>query len=268
MKILFLGDVFAAPGRAALKKYLPLLKAEHQPDVVIVNGENSAHGRGISDETAAAIFAAGADIITLGDHTFDQKGSDALLANNPKIIRPANFAAGTPGRGHTVFTTASGKKIMVMQLLGRVFMKTASVTDCPFRTFNALTEDMKLGKDVDAIFVDFHAEATSEKACFFGHADGKASAVVGTHTHIPTNDARIFPKGTAVQTDAGMCGDYESSIGLSLESVVPSYLSAGRHYFQPATGNATLGGVLIETDDKGKAIKIQSLMTPAFTKEK
>jgi 2',3'-cyclic-nucleotide 2'-phosphodiesterase len=253
MKILFLGDVFGEPGRAALKHFLPQLKAEHAPDVTIVNGENSAHGRGISADTAKDIFAAGADIITLGDHTFDQKDSDVLVAGNPKIIRPANFGAGTPGRGSIVFTTHSGKKILVANLLGRVFMKTASQTDCPFRTMDGLLAVNKLGKDVDAVFVDFHTEATSEKACFAHYVDGRVSGVVGTHTHIPTSDTRILPKKTAFQTDAGMCGDYTSSLGLDLQAPTQAYLSAGRHPFTPAKGPATLNGTLLETDANGLA---------------
>lgn len=255
MKVLFLGDVVAGPGRAALKKHLPELKASLGLSCVVVNGENSApNARGITAETAAEIFAAGADVITLGDHTFDQKGVEETLAANPKIIRPANYPAGTIGRGSTTFVTREGKKVTVINLQGRVFINQQ--TDCPFQLSKKLMEEHKLGETTDAIIIDMHAEATSEK-CMMGHIwDGKASLVVGTHTHIPTADTRIQPGGTAYQTDAGMCGDYQSSLGMSYQSVMPGYFTRGRHAFQPATGEATLSGVLVELNENGLATKV------------
>lgn len=257
MKILFLGDVVAAPGRAALKKHLPDLRKQHGLTCVVVNGENAANGRGINAETAAEIFAAGADVITLGDHTFDQKGIEELLASNPRIIRPANYPAGTVGRGHTVFTTQSGQKIAVINLQGRVFINQQ--VDCPFQTAKRLMEEYRLGENANAIIVDMHAEATSEK-CMMGYVwDGKATLVVGTHTHIPTADTRVQPGGTAYQSDAGMCGDYHSSLGMSYQSVLPGYLTRGRHPFQPATGEATLSGVLVEVNEQGLATSAQPL---------
>lgn len=257
MKILFLGDIVAGPGRAALKKHLPELRRSQGLSCVVVNGENAANGRGITAETAADIFAAGADVITLGDHTFDQKGIEELLAGNPRIIRPANYPAGTVGRGATVFTTQEGKKVVVINLQGRVFINQQ--TDCPFQLSKRLMEEYRLGENADAIVIDMHAEATSEK-CMMGYIwDGKASLVVGTHTHIPTADARIQPGGTAYQTDAGMCGDYASSLGMSYQSVMPGYFTRGRHPFQSATGEATLSGIMVELNEKGLATHVQPL---------
>lgn len=258
MNILFLGDVVAGPGRTALAKHLPALKAQYNVECTIVNGENACHGKGITADTAQEIFSAGADVITLGDHTFDQKGVEELLISHPRIIRPANYQRGTAGRGHTVFTTSSGKKIGVINLQGRVFMRHQ--IDCPLVVSKQLMDDYKLGQTCDALVIDIHAEATSEKAVM-GHIwDGKASLVVGTHTHIPTADTRIQPAGTAFQTDAGMCGDYHSSLGVSFESVLPSFQTVGRHAFQPSTGEATLSGVLVTVGANGLATAVKRVI--------
>jgi 2',3'-cyclic-nucleotide 2'-phosphodiesterase len=255
MKILFLGDVAATPGRVALKQHVPALREKYALDMVVANGENAASGRGITSETAQDIFAAGVDVITLGDHTFDQKGIEELLAGNPRVIRPANFPQGTVGRGHTLFTTPSGKRVAVINLMGRVFMRGS--LDCPFQAAKGLMETYRLGDTCDALIVDIHAEATSEKAAMGYWWDGKASLVVGTHTHIPTNDARLQPKGTAFLTDAGMCGDYNSSLGMSFESIMPGFLSAGRNKFTPADGEATVCGVVVEVGDNGLALRVE-----------
>ncbi|MFZ2586838.1 MAG: TIGR00282 family metallophosphoesterase [Alphaproteobacteria bacterium] len=258
MNLLFLGDIAASSGRTALAKHLPLLREKYALDCVIANGENShSTSRGITEDTAQEIFRAGVDVITLGDHTFDQKGVEVLLAQNQRIIRPANYPQGTVGRGHTVFTTASGKRVGVINLQGRVFINQQ--TDCPFQKAKALMDELRLGDTVDALVVDIHAEATSEK-CLMGYVwDGKASLVVGTHTHIPTNDARIQPKGTAYQSDAGMCGDYNSSLGMSFESVLPHMLQRGRFKFEPASGEGTLCGVLVTVGANGLATHVQSI---------
>lgn len=257
MNILFLGDIAATPGRKALAKHLPSLKQQYAVGCTIVNGENAANGRGITADTAAEIFAAGADVITLGDHTFDQKGVEDLLATNPRIIRPANYPQGTAGRGHTVFTTADGKRVGVVNLQGRVFMRHQ--IDCPLAKIKELLADYRLGDNVDALVIDIHAEATSEK-CVMGYVcDGKASLVVGTHTHIPTADARIQPKGTAYLTDAGMCGDYHSSLGMSYDSVLPNFQTVGRHKFEPASGEGTLCGVLVSVGKNGLATAVQQI---------
>jgi metallophosphoesterase (TIGR00282 family) len=255
--IVFLGDIVGTPGRAALKKHLPELRRQLEASCVVVNGENAASGRGITAEAAAEIFAAGADVITLGDHTFDQKGIEELLAGNPRIIRPANFPSGTVGRGSCTFTTAEGKTVAIINLMGRVFMRGS--LDCPFQAVKHLLEQYKLGEGADAILIDIHAEATSEKVCLGHYVDGKATLVVGTHTHIPTSDAHIQPAGTAYMTDAGMCGDYNSSLGMSFPSVLPNFLSAGRNKFIPAEGEATLSGVVVSVAENGLASAVKAV---------
>lgn len=256
MKLLFLGDIVSTPGRAALLKHLPGLREKHNLHAVVANGENSAGFKGITVESANDIFRAGVDVITLGDHTFDQKGTEELLAANPKIIRPANYPAGTVGRG-SVVATIGGKRIGVINLQGRVFINQQ--TDCPFQKSRELMKEYILGETVDALVVDVHAEATSEKVCL-GHLwDGKASLVVGTHTHIPTSDTRVLPGGTGYQSDAGMCGDYNSSLGIQFASVMPVFEKRGRFKFEPATGEATLSGVIVTLDEKGLAISAQPL---------
>lgn len=257
MNILFLGDIVSSPGRTALATHLPGLREKFKLDCVIANGENSHHGRGISADTAQDIFKAGVDVITLGDHTFDQKGVEELLAANGRIIRPANYPQGTVGRGHTVFTTRDGLRVGVVNLQGRVFINQQ--IDCPFQKTKELMETLKLGDTVDALVIDMHAEATSEK-CVMGHVwDGKASLVVGTHTHIPTSDTRILPGGTAYQSDAGMCGDYDSSLGMTYASVLPNFKTRGRHKFEPATGEASLSGVIVTVGANGLATAVHPL---------
>ncbi|HEX2858658.1 MAG TPA: TIGR00282 family metallophosphoesterase [Alphaproteobacteria bacterium] len=257
MNILFLGDIFGSPGREALAKHLPHIIEKHGISCVIANGENSANGRGITLETANDIFKAGAHVITLGDHTFDQKGAEELLVLKDKIIRPANYQQGTAGRGFVIHTTPAGQRIGVLNLQGRVFM--SQQIDCPFQYAKRFVEEHELTKDYDALVVDFHAEATAEKVCLAHVFDGHATLVVGTHTHIPTADTRVLPGGTAYQTDAGMCGIYNSSIGLSFESVLPNYYTRGRRAFQPATGEASLSGVLVSANAKGLAQSVKPI---------
>lgn len=258
MNILFLGDIVGHSGREALKKHLPSLRATHELDAVIANGENAAaNGRGLTLADAQEILNTGVDIITLGDHTFDQKGTEEWLATHPKVIRPANYPAGTPGRGATTFTTSSGKRITVVNLLARVFIRT--LVDCPFATSRKLWEDHKLGESCDALILDFHGEATSEKAVMAHYWDGKASLVVGTHTHAPTNDCFIHPQGTAFQSDAGMCGDYLSSLGVTYASALPLFTTARPTRFEQAKGEATLCGTLLTVDATGRATSVQPL---------
>jgi 2',3'-cyclic-nucleotide 2'-phosphodiesterase len=251
MKILFLGDIVSTPGRTALKTHLSTLREKHGLTAVIANGENAANnGKGLTAADAQEIFNAGVDVITLGDHTFDQRGFDDFLATNPRIIRPANYPTGTVGRGH-VMVTIAGKRIAVINLQGRVFMR--QLIDCPFRASTELQQTYQLGQNCDAIIVDMHCEATSEK-CNMGYAwDGKATLVVGTHTHIPTSDTRVQPGGTAFQADAGMCGDYNSSLGVTNSSAMPSFTSAMRYKFEQSTGEATLSGVIVTVKDNGLA---------------
>lgn len=255
--ILFLGDIVSAPGRQALKKHLGALREKHNLTAIIANGENAAqNGKGLSAADAQEIFNAGVDVITLGDHTFDQKGFDDFLASNPRIIRPANYPSGTVGRGH-VNVTVGGKRIAVINLQGRVFMR--QLIDCPFRMSTELQKDYKLTENCDAIIVDIHAEATSEKCNMAYTWDGKASLVVGTHTHIPTSDTHIQPGGTAFQCDAGMCGDYNSSLGVTNASAMPSFTSAHRYKFEQATGEATLSGVIVSVGENGLATAVKPL---------
>lgn len=257
MKILFLGDIVSVPGRTALKTHLPALREKYGLTAIIANGENAANnGKGLTASDAQEIYNAGVDIITLGDHTFDQKGFEDFLATNPRIIRPANYPQGTVGRGH-IIANIGGKRIGVINIQGRVFMR--QLIDCPFRASTELQKDYRLGDNVDAIIVDVHAEATSEKCNLAYVWDGKASLVVGTHTHIPTSDTHIQPNGTAFQCDAGMCGDYNSSLGVTVPSSLPSFTSAHRFKFEQATGEATLSGVIVTVGANGLATAVQPL---------
>ena len=242
-------------GRDVVMEYLPKLRREHGIDFCIINVDNAAHGFGIMPAMADDFFTAGADCLTLGNHGFDKREIIPQLDNEARLIRANNYPRGTPGRGCQQFTLADGRKIAVIHTMGRVFMDPL---DDPFaRT----TEDLKpysLGANVNAIIVDIHAEASSEKMALAHFLDGKVSAVVGTHTHVPTNDARIFFGGTAYQTDLGMCGDYRSVIGF--ETAVPIERFTRKmptEKLTPAMGDGTLFGCIVETDDKtGKAINI------------
>ena len=257
MKLLFLGDVVGRGGRAAVAGMLPKLRAEWRLDFVVVNGENATGGMGLSGAHAKDLLEAGADCITLGDHAFDQRDMLQFIENEPRIVRPLNFAKGAPGRGHRVFTDGRGRKVLVAQVLGQVFMKRAF--DDPFSAIGAVLRAHTLGGGVQAAIVDVHCEATSEKMGMGHFCDGRASLVVGTHTHVPTGDAQILTGGTGYLSDAGMCGDYLSVIGMEKTEPMRRFvtgMSKGR--FTPALGEATLSGVYIETDDRtGKAVAIK-----------
>ena len=249
MKILFIGDVVGRSGREKLLAELPDLKSTHRPDCIIVNGENAAHGFGVTPAICKAFFAAGVDVITAGDHVWDQKELTPYLQTEKRVIRPHNFPKGNPGCGIYLFETVSGKKILVMHLLGQVFIKPDVA--CPFAIADHILETYRLGASVDAIFVDFHAEATSEKCAMGQHLDGRVSAVIGSHTHIPTADGRVLDKGTYYQTDAGMCGDYNSVIGFDAKNVLKRFLTKNSKYkMEVATGRAEIYPVVIEVDDK------------------
>ena len=266
MKLLFLGDVVAQPGRTAVAAHLPSLKARFGLRAVVANGENAApNGRGIQPEGVQELLNAGVDVLTLGDHTFDQKGIEQTLAEQPKLLRPANYPAGTVGRGFGVFTVG-GIRLGVINLQGRVFMRDQ--IDCPFQWSKRHQQEHQLGRDYDALIVDMHCEATAEKAAMAHVWDGHASLVVGTHTHIPTADTRIQPGGTALQTDAGMCGDYASSLGMSLSSVLPGYFTRGRHAFQTAPGPASLSGVVVTVAPNGLATHVERVMVPELVATK
>ncbi len=258
MKILFLGDVVGRSGRDAVCEHLPALKIQHSLDAIIVNGENSAGGFGMTPEIFDDFIKAGADVVTTGDHVWDQDKLLPRLNQEARLLRAYNFPATTPGRGITEVMLSGGRKLVVLHLMGQVFMK--DTLDNPFVAAETALAAYRLGHNAHAIFVDFHGEATSEK-CAMGHfLDGKVSAVIGTHTHIPTADERILPSGTAYQTDAGMCGDYNSVIGFEISEPVQRFLHKRKVRMKPASGVATLCGVIIETDDStGKATHIQPL---------
>ena len=249
MRILFLGDVVGRAGRDAVAARLPGLRAALRIDLAVVNGENASHGFGLAPEMADAIFAAGADVVTLGNHSWDRKEVIPYIASVPKLIRPLNFPPGTPGGGAFVAEVADGRRALVVNAMGRLFM---DALDCPFRGTAALLSKYRMGAGgaVAAIVVDFHAEATSEKMAFAHSFDGQVSLVVGTHTHLPTADHHIMAGGTAFQADAGMCGDYDSVIGMAKEGAASRFWrKMPGERLGPAEGEATVCGLFVDTDD-------------------
>lgn len=257
MKLLFLGDVMGRAGRAAVADRLPKLREAWKLDFVVVNGENASGGMGLTAAHAKGLFDAGADCVTLGDHAFDQKDMMQAAEREGRIIRPLNYAKAAPGRGHRVFSDGRGRKVLVAQVLGNVFMRRAY--DDPFSAIDAVLRMHPLGGAVQAAVVDVHCEATSEKMAMGHFCDGRASLVVGTHTHIPTADAQILPGGTAFQGDAGMCGDYLSVIGMEKAEPMRRFVTGmAKDRFTPAMGAVTVSGVYIETDDTtGRATRIE-----------
>ncbi len=248
MRLLFLGDVVGRAGRDAIAERLPGLVARHGFDFVIINGENASHGRGLTEGHFKELRDAGADVVTLGDHAFDQRDTLSFIAREPTLLRPINLAPGTPGRGANLYESRKGHRILVVNAQGRVFM---TPVDDPFRAVEAAIAACPLGEQADAVVVDFHTEATSEIQAMGHFLDGRASLVVGTHTHIPTADHRILRGGTALMADAGMCGDFDSVIGVETEEPLNRFLTGianGR--FTPAEGEATLCGVAVETDPR------------------
>ena len=243
-------------GRRAITERLAELRRQWSVDLVVVNGENASNGAGLSGEHAKLLLAAGADVLTLGDHAFDQKDMLSFIATEPRVLRPLNFAKNAPGRGAGLFTDARGRKVLVTQVLGNVFMKRAF--DDPFSHIDAVLRAHPLGGQAQAIVIDVHCEATSEKMGMGHFCDGRASLVVGTHTHVPTGDAQILPAGTGYLTDAGMCGDYNSVIGMDKAEPLRRFVTGmAKARFTPAEGEATLSGVLVETDDRtGKATSV------------
>ncbi|MEO0623942.1 MAG: TIGR00282 family metallophosphoesterase [Pseudomonadota bacterium] len=249
MRVLFLGDVVGRSGRTAVIEALPGLRERLRLDFVVVNAENAASGYGLTGSIAEELLAAGADVITLGDHAFDQKDMLSFIEREPRILRPLNIAKTAPGRGAAVFEATRGRRVLVAVALGRVFMNRPF--DDPFSALDGALRTHPLKGVCDAAVVEIHAEATSEKMGIGHWCDGRASLVVGTHTHVPTADAMIFNRGTAYQTDAGMCGDYDSVIGMDKEEPLKRFVTGmGAGRFEPALGEATLSGVLVETDDR------------------
>ena len=256
MRILFLGDVMGRSGRTGVAEKLPKLRADWGLDFVVVNAENASQGAGLTGEHAKALLDAGADCLTLGDHAFDQKDMMQVIEQEPRIIRPLNFSKVAPGKGFRIFEATQGRRILVTQVLGQVFMKRPF--DDPFSAVEAVLKTHRMGAAVQAALVDVHAEATSEKMAMGHWCDGQASLVVGTHTHVPTADHQILTGGTAYLTDAGMCGDYNSVIGMEkLEPLKRFITGMATARFEPAGGPATLSGVYVETDDKtGRALRV------------
>ena len=257
MKILFLGDVMGRAGRAAIVDHLPRLRAAWKLDFVVVNGENATAGMGLSADHAKILLDAGADVVTLGDHAFDQKDMLSFIEKETRVIRPMNDSKAAPGVGARVFTAPGGRKVLVAQVLGQVFMKRAF--DDPFSALDALLRQYPMGGQVSASLIDIHCEATSEKMAVGHFCDGRASIVVGTHTHVPTADAMILPGGTAYQSDAGMCGDYNSVIGMEKAEPLRRFITGmPKSRFTPAVEEATLSGLYIETDNMtGKATRVE-----------
>ncbi|PZQ58580.1 MAG: metallophosphoesterase [Phenylobacterium zucineum] len=268
MRFAFFGDVVGRAGREGLAEHLPRLRRALQLEFVIINAENAAAGFGITESTANELFDAGADCLTLGNHSWDQKEALTYIVREPRLIRPLNYPpmAAAPGRGAQLFDTQDGKRILVVNLLGRVFM---DALDDPFAAVDKELEACPLGAVADAIIVDMHAEATSEKMAMGHFCDGRASLVVGTHSHVPTADAQVLPGGTAYQTDAGACADYDSVIGNQKEEPLRRFttrISGGR--YKPAEGPATVCGVFVETDPAtGLARRIEPIRIGGRLKE-
>ena len=246
MRLLFIGDVVGKAGRNAVLDRLPGLRARFSLDCVIVNGENAAGGVGITERICQELIEAGADAVTLGNHAWDQREALIFIERQQRLVRPANWPAGTPGRGATVVETKTGARVLVVNLIGRVFMGLA---DDPFAAAGRETQACPLGTGCDALVVDIHAEATSEKQAMGHFLDGRASLVIGTHTHAPTADHQILSGGTAFQTDTGMTGDYDSIIGVEKAEPMRRFMQATPSArFEPASGEATLCGLAVETD--------------------
>jgi metallophosphoesterase (TIGR00282 family) len=255
LRILFIGDVVGRSGRDAIMEHLPKVIADWKIDLAVVNGENSAGGFGITEAIYNDFIDAGADAVTLGNHSWNQKEALVFIERAPRLVRPINYMPGTPGRGAALVETRTGKRALVINALGRLFMEPV---DDPFAMIDRELEACPLRQAADAIVVDFHCEATSEKQGAGHFCDGRASLVVGTHTHIPTSDHQILPGGTAYMTDAGMTGDYDSVIGMKKEEPLRRFTTGiPSARFEPAEGVATMSGIAVETDDAtGLAVKV------------
>jgi metallophosphoesterase (TIGR00282 family) len=252
MKILFIADIVGEPGRASIAKNLPGLFDRENPDLIIANAENAAGGKGLTSPVARELFGLGVDVITMGNHTFDRKEIESAI-DDPKVLRPANYPPGVPGKGWNIYNTKSGQKVAVINIMGRVYMP---VIDDPFRAAAEIIE--KVRAETKIIFVDFHAEITSEKLTMGWFLDGRVSACIGTHTHIPTADERILPGGTAYLSDAGMTGPSDGVIGMDREIILKKYLTGIPQHFSVAKGDSLMQGCVIEINDsdgKAKSIK-------------
>jgi metallophosphoesterase (TIGR00282 family) len=257
MRLLFLGDVVGRAAREAVVRQVPVMRAQYKLDFVVVNGENAAGGFGITPDITRAFLEAGVDVVSTGNHVWDQQDIRGFIADEPRLLRPANFPPETPGKGAGLYEVGD-QRVLVVNVMGQLFMESL---DDPFAAVERELAACPLGEAADAIIVDMHCEATSEKMAMGHFCDGRASLVVGTHTHVPTADTQILQNGTAYQTDAGMCGDYDSVIGMEKEEPVNRFvtkLRGGR--FGAAQGTPTLCGVMVETDNAtGKALAIHPI---------
>ena len=252
MNILFIGDIFGAAGRSIVADHLADIRGAQAIDLVIANAENSAGGFGVTPRTADELFARGIDVLTGGNHSFDKREIYEYMPSHPRLLRPANYPPGAPGYGMAVIEASNGVRCAVLNLQGRTYMAN---TDCPFRKANEMLSTIE---DVRVRFVDFHAEVTSEKVAMGWHLDGRVSAVIGTHTHIPTADTRVLPGGTAYQTDAGMTGPYNSVIGVEREMIVNRFITSMPVRMEAAKGMVELHSVIVDVDEAtGKARAIR-----------
>jgi 2',3'-cyclic-nucleotide 2'-phosphodiesterase len=258
MRLLFLGDVVGRAGRQAVVEQLPKLRTRYKLDFVAVNGENAAGGFGITEAILEELLAAGADVVTLGNHAWDQKEALVFIERHDRLLRPINYPPGTPGKGTGLFKARNGADVLVINAMGLIFMPELA---CPFRAVDRELEACGLKQGADAIVIDFHAEATSEKQAFGYYVDGRASLLVGTHTHAPTADERVLPRGTAFVSDIGMCGDYESVLGMDPGEPLNRFLTKiARGRFEPSMGPATISGLAVEIDDStGLALRTAGL---------
>lgn len=255
MRILMIGDIFGRAGRKIVRDLVPEIVDEHQVDLVIANGENASGGKGITESVADELYASGVDILTMGNHVWDKKDVLDFIDYDERILRPANYPAGTPGKGSLVVAVGKEAKVGVINLSGRVFL---SPLDCPFRAADQLLRELKAVTPI--IIVDFHAEATSEKVAFGWFLNGRVSAVIGTHTHVQTADERILPGGTAYITDVGMTGPRDSVLGVKTELVISKFITQMPVHFEAARGMAQFNGVLIDVDQQtGRAQSITRL---------
>ncbi len=256
LKIVFLGDIVGRPGRKAVKELLPRIKEEYAPDLVVANGENAAGGFGLSIEVAAELLNHGIDVITLGNHTWKNREINQVFERFQQVLRPANYPPGTPGKGYGLFVAKNGYEVGILNLLGQVYLEPP--LECPFRVAEESVEFLK--SKTPYVLVDFHAEATSEKVALANFLDGKASAVLGTHTHVATADERILPGGTGYITDAGMCGPVDSVLGVKKELAIAKFLTKRPVKFEVASGFAEVNGVYLELDESGNTVRINRII--------
>ena len=260
MRLVYFGDVMGKSGRNGIKTHLPLIIEKLAPDFIIVNGENAAHGFGITEKICNQFFDLGIDVITTGNHVWDQREIINYISEEPRLIRPLNYPKHTPGNGSGVFKARNGAKVFVGQVMGRLFMESI---DDPFAALDGVLTNCKMGEEFDCAVIDVHAEATSEKMAIGQYLDGRVSMVVGTHSHVPTADAQIFNKGTAYQTDLGMCGDYDSVIGMQPDAAIGRFIKRmPSERLSPSNGVGTICGVFVEADDTtGRALRIEPIRT-------